>query len=67
MNKFSILVAWMLFIVIGSFDIQHMPDAYLSGKLLAEQAVNLMDTLRQASVPMSLESAVSIGIVSVCL
>jgi hypothetical protein len=40
-------------------------DSLLTGKLLAEQAVNVMDTLRMASVPMSLASAVSIGMVAI--
>jgi hypothetical protein len=51
---------------IQSFNMQDVnQDSILSGKLLAEQAVNVMDTLRMASVPMSLESALSIGMVAV--
>lgn len=48
----------MLFVLVEPFSIQDIPDA---SKLLAEQTVAAMDALRQASVPMSLESALSIG------
>lgn len=43
-------------------DVSGIPNVMAASKAMADQAVLALDALRQASVPMTLDSALSIGI-----